>query len=121
MEHVIWRQNVSIWVFLVLASLVTVWFAENQGLFGGWTVAVVLAVATVVRRRVYANATSGSARQYHNLAVTAEAEGRLQDALWWARRAHEIRPTRRSASYVSELARRVSRVAPDVPEFAALP
>ena len=52
MEHVTWRQNVSVWVFLVLASLATVWFAENQGLFGGWTVAVVLAVAVFKARAI---------------------------------------------------------------------
>ena len=52
MDHVTWRQNVGVWVFLVLASLATVWFAENRGLFGGWTVAVVLAVAVFKARAI---------------------------------------------------------------------
>lgn len=62
-----------------------------------------------VRRRVYTNSPVGSARSYHNLAVTAEREGRLLDALWWAERAHEIQPSKLRARYVEELSRRVSR------------
>lgn len=63
-----------------------------------------------VRRRVYANSTAGSARSFHNLAVAAEREGRWQDALWWAERAHERQPSSDRARYVDELARVVRRV-----------
>ncbi len=52
MDHVTWRQNVGVWVFLVLASLATVWLAEHRGWFGGWTVAVVLGVAVFKARAI---------------------------------------------------------------------
>lgn len=69
-------------------------------------------VSTVVHRRVYENPSDNSARQFHNLAVAAEREGRLDDAVWWARLSWERRPTARRARYVSELTRRISRTRP---------
>ncbi|MCB9678374.1 MAG: hypothetical protein H6737_24945 [Alphaproteobacteria bacterium] len=69
-------------------------------------------VSTVVRRRVYADPSNDSARQYHNLAVAAERDGRLDDAVWWARLAWERNPTVRRARYVSELTRRLARTGP---------
>jgi hypothetical protein len=74
-------------------------------------------VSTVVRRRVYDNPGDNSARHFHNLAVAAEREGRLGDALWWAQLAWERRPTPRSARYVSELTRRVSRTDPETSDM----
>ena len=52
MDHVTWRQNVAVWVFLVVASLATVWLAEHGGWFGGWTVAVVVGVAVFKARAI---------------------------------------------------------------------
>ena len=52
MDHVTWRQNVAVWTFLVIASLTTVWLAEQHGWFGSWTVAVVLAVAVFKARAI---------------------------------------------------------------------
>lgn len=72
-------------------------------------------VTTLVHRRVYADPGVGSARQFHNLAVDAEASGRLADALWWATLAWERHPSPRRARYVAELDRRVSRAAPESP------
>ncbi|MEZ4323199.1 MAG: hypothetical protein R3F61_37390 [Myxococcota bacterium] len=69
-------------------------------------------VSTVVRRRVYENPGENSARQYHNLAVAAERDGRIDDALWWARLAWERRPNVARARYVSELTRRLARTEP---------
>ena len=66
-----------------------------------------------VHRRIYENPSIGSARQFHNLAVEAEREGRLEDAVWWATQAWEARPTSNRARYVAELTRRRSRAIPD--------
>ncbi len=74
-------------------------------------------VSRVVRRRVYDNPSDNSARHFHNLAVQAERDGRLDDALWWARLAWERRPTPRSARYVSELTRRLSRTDPETSDM----
>ena len=52
MDHVTWRQNVGVWLFLVVASLATVLLAEHQGWFADWTVAVVLAVAVFKARAI---------------------------------------------------------------------
>ena len=38
-------------------------------------------VPTQVYRRVYTNTSANSARHFHNLAVAAEADGRVDDAL----------------------------------------
>ncbi|MCA9568976.1 MAG: hypothetical protein KC656_14100 [Myxococcales bacterium] len=66
-------------------------------------------VPLMVRRRVYAATGVGSARAFHNLAVAAEREGQLPDALWWAERAQEARPSPLRARYVEELSRRLNR------------
>lgn len=76
-------------------------------------------VPTRVHRKVYENPSAGSARQYHNLAVAAEREGRIDDAVWWATQAWEERPTSRRARYVAELTRRRSRIGITLPEIAA--
>lgn len=69
-------------------------------------------VSTEVHRRIYVDPANGSARQFHNLAVDAELNGQLADAVWWATRAWERRPSPRSARYLAELTRRLSRSSP---------
>ncbi len=59
-------------------------------------------------RRVYPNASEGSARDFHNLAVQAEQRGDLDEALRLARAALEERPTERTATYLHALERRIS-------------
>lgn len=66
-------------------------------------------VSTFVHRRIYNDPADGSARQYHNLAVDAELNGKLVDAVWWATLAWEQDPNARRARYVDELERRLSR------------
>ncbi len=70
----------------------------------------VLPVPLRVTRKIYTNTPVGSARSFHNLAVAAEREGKLEDALWWAERAQEVRPSKLRARYVEELSRRLNRV-----------
>ena len=52
MNHVTAAQNTVVWIFLVVASLATVWFAEDRTWFGDWTVAVVLLVAVIKARAI---------------------------------------------------------------------
>ncbi len=52
MEHVSSRQAVWVWLFLVIASLLTAWVADGGNLFGRWTVAAVLVIALLKARAV---------------------------------------------------------------------
>ena len=63
---------------------------------------------TLVQRRVYPNAPTGTARELTTLAVQAEAEGDLTQALRLAEAAWLRDPNPRTAGYVEELRRRRS-------------
>ena len=52
MDHVSSRQAVWVWLFLVIASLITAWVADDGDLLGRWTVIVVLAIALLKARGV---------------------------------------------------------------------
>jgi caa(3)-type oxidase subunit IV len=52
MEHVSSRQAVWVWLFLVIASLLTAWAADGGNLFGRWTVIAVLVIAFMKARGV---------------------------------------------------------------------
>ena len=52
MEHVSSRQALSVWLFLVIASLLTAWAADGGDLFGPWTVIAVLVIALLKARAV---------------------------------------------------------------------
>ncbi len=52
MNHVTSIQNIAVWAFLVVASLGTVWLAEEGTWFGDWTVAVVLLIAVFKARAI---------------------------------------------------------------------
>ncbi len=52
MEHVSSRQAVWVWLFLVIASLLTAWAADDGNLLGRWTVVAVLAIALLKARGV---------------------------------------------------------------------
>lgn len=69
-------------------------------------------VPTLVERRVYPNASSGSARDLHNLAVAAEVQGDLELAWLLAQAAWLERPSPRSASYLDALHRRRATFSP---------
>lgn len=60
-----------------------------------------------IARRVYPNATEGSARELHTRAVVAEQRGDLDEALRLARASLTERPTERAAAYLRALERRV--------------
>ena len=52
MDHVSSRQAVCVWLFLVIASLLTAWVADDGNLLGRWTVVAVLAIALLKSRGV---------------------------------------------------------------------
>ena len=52
MDHVSTKQIISVWIFLVIASLGTVWLAENNNWFGEWTIPFVLGVAVLKARSI---------------------------------------------------------------------
>ena len=52
MEHVSSRKALSVWVFLVIASLFTAWVADGEDLFGRWTVVAILVIALLKARAV---------------------------------------------------------------------
>jgi hypothetical protein len=68
-------------------------------------------VPRLVQRRVFPNASDGSARQLHTLAVRAELAGDIFRAHEFASAAHDAAPSRQSASYLSELDRRLNLTA----------
>ncbi len=63
-------------------------------------------VPMLVERRVYPNASNGSARELHTLAVRAEQGGDVELAWLLAQAAHLENPTPRTASYLDALHRR---------------
>ena len=52
MEHVSSRQALSVWLFLVIASLLTAWAGDGGDLFGRWTVIAILVIALLKARAV---------------------------------------------------------------------
>lgn len=50
--HLTSRQAIYTWLFLVLASLITAWLAEDGVLVGVWPVFAVLAIALLKARAV---------------------------------------------------------------------
>ena len=61
---------------------------------------------TLVDRRIYPNAPTGTARELTTLAVAAELQGDLDTAVVLAEAAWEEHPNPRTASYLEELLRR---------------
>lgn len=51
-KHLSNKQAVSVWLFLVLATLTTGWLADHKALAGQWTVAVVMLVALLKARAI---------------------------------------------------------------------
>jgi hypothetical protein len=56
-----------------------------------------------LERRVYKDAEPGTARELHNLAVDAERDGDLDQALELAKQAYVANPTARNMRYIEEL------------------
>ena len=52
MAHVSSRQALWVWLFLVVASLLTAWVADHGVMFGRWTVIAVLVIALLKARAV---------------------------------------------------------------------
>jgi hypothetical protein len=52
MEHVTSRQAVWVWLFLVIASLLTARVADGGNLFGRWTLIAILVIALLKARAV---------------------------------------------------------------------
>lgn len=51
-SHISSRQAFGVWVFLVVASVATAWLGDHHGIFGSWTVAVVMLVAVAKARAI---------------------------------------------------------------------
>jgi len=52
MAHVSSRQAVFVWLFLIVASLLTAWAADGGNVFGRWTVIAILVIALLKARAV---------------------------------------------------------------------
>lgn len=52
MAHVSSRQALWVWLFLVVASLLTARIADHGGVFGSWTVIAILLIALLKARAV---------------------------------------------------------------------
>jgi caa(3)-type oxidase subunit IV len=51
-KHISPRQAVVVWLLLVVASVSIGWLGDHQGVFGQWTVAVVMLVALLKARAI---------------------------------------------------------------------